>query len=369
MAAWLNYYPPNYQEWLFGALDLSEGDELRPELLEPLFGLSREFRADSAPAPDYFADSATLRAYTLYYMSINMPKLWFLLDRVPALDVREVRDCGCGPGTFLWAYVFWLMHRRPEALAKLQRLHGVERTPEAAAMAQRLGKALRRLPGCGHLEIEISTGDWEADASDAELTIFGNVLVEGETSALPCPTGKRLILIEPGDRAGFHKLLPHRDALLEQDWQVRFPCTSHHSCPMAADNWCHFAVNRFVLPFVQRMSTAAKRRNHRHHFSGFVLDAEGTHEPDHWRVLSNLRKANRSGIRYICDGERLIEGVLNRKARTPQNRGFLDAEWGDRLHMTPSPKTPRLNKALTVTCDTEIRERPSSLSTPEHDVQ
>ena len=61
MAAWLNYYPPNYQEWLFGALGFAPGDELRPELLESLFGLSRDFRGESAPAPDYFADSATLK--------------------------------------------------------------------------------------------------------------------------------------------------------------------------------------------------------------------------------------------------------------------------------------------------------------------
>jgi hypothetical protein len=349
MAAWLNYYPPNYQEWLFGALELSPDDELRPELLEPLFGLSRDFRADSVPEPDYFADSATLRAYTLYYMSINMPKLWFLLDRAPALDVCEVRDCGCGPGTFLWAYVFYLLHQRPEALASLRRLHGVERTPEAAAMARRIGKALITLSGCEHLEIEITTADWQDVEGEPELTIFGNVLVEGEATALSYPASKRLILIEPGDRAGFHQLLPHRDALIADGWQVRFPCTSHHSCPMAADNWCHFAVNRFVLPFVQRMSAAAKRRNHRHHFSGFVLDREGEQVPGDWRVLSNLRKANRSGIRYLCNGDTLVEAILNRRSRTPENRAFLDAELGDRLAISPTLKSPRISPAMAIT--------------------
>lgn len=305
--------------------------------------MSRDFRADSAPAPDYFADSATLRAYTLYYMSINMPKLWFLLDRVPPRDVCELRDCGCGPGTFMWAYVFWLMARRPEALAKLQRLEGIERTPAAAEMARRLGRALRTLPGCEHLEIQVDVGDWQDVNSVSELTILGNVLVEGETTALPCSGGNRLIMIEPGDRAGFHTLLPQRDALIADGWTVQFPCPAQATCPMAADNWCHFSVNRFILPYIQRMSAAAKRRNHRHHFSGFVLDRDAD-SAGGWRVLSNLRKANRSGIRYLCNGEQLVEAVLNRKMRTPQNRAFLDADWGDLLSISPALKGPRLRQ-------------------------
>lgn len=269
-----------------------------------------------------------------------MPKLWFLLDRVPPQDVCELRDCGCGPGTFMWAYVFWLMKRRPEGLAQLRRLEGVERTPAAAAMAEQLGKALVKLPGCEHLEISIQTGDWQDAEGDAELCIYGNVLVEGEAAALP-GSGQRLILIEPGDRSGFHQLLPHRDALIADGWTVQFPCPGHATCPMAADNWCHFAVNRFVLPYIQRMSGAAKRRNHRHHFSGFVLDRDAD-SAGGWRVLSNLRKANRSGIRYLCNGEHLVEAVLNRKMRTPQNRCFLDSDWGDRLSISPPLKGARI---------------------------
>ena len=61
-------------------------------------------------------------------------------------------------------------------------------------------------------------------------------------------------------------------------------------------------------------------------------------------MLSRLRKASRSGIRYLCNGTDMPEVVLNRKAKTPENRTFLTADAGDLLAIAPPEASTRLAK-------------------------
>jgi hypothetical protein len=187
-------------------------------------------------------------------------------------------------------------------------------------------------------DIVFEQADWRQTAdTDADVLIFGNVLTENDgkiNEQLISSHARVLIIIEPGTRDSFQTLRPLRDALSASGWRIVFPCTTPGHCPMPDDNWCHFRINRMVLPFIQRMAGAAGRLNPHHHFCGFVFCRGGpAPAPGCWRVLSALRKAHRSGIRYVCDGQQVAETVLNRRARTPATRPFLDAEIGDMLRI------------------------------------
>lgn len=346
MPAPIQYYPPYYQEWLFKALGLSAGEEAEPAMLEPLRRLSRQWVGGATSDKDYADDKGVMRAYAAYFMTINMPKLWFVLDRASAAVDRileanaevTIAEFGCGPGTFLWAFLFWLRERRPEALARVECVRGIDRSAVALDLAGRLGQGLVGQPEFGHLRLEFRRGDWLDHVGErSDFAVFGNVLNEGQSD--PGEWASQLetsmpIIIEPGTAAAFRQVLPARDSLIANGWAVRFPCPTPHPCPMAQDNWCHFFVNRLTLPFIQRMSNVAGRLNPRHNFCAFAFDhGDAPSISCTWRVLSSLRKAHRSGIRYLCDGQDMFEAVLGRRDRAAGNRAFLEAEAGDALDL------------------------------------
>jgi SAM-dependent methyltransferase len=353
----MNHYPDTYQDWLFEALDLKPGDECLPEILEPLYGLNRQW-VHTDRVMDYDADEALMRSYSLYYMTINMPKLWHILDNAhskPRQPVKRVIEFGCGPGTFLWAYLFYLEKVNPAALETVLQVKGIDRSPAALAVAERLAVALKRGAGFNHIEFSFELGDWSDHLDDpADLAIFGNVLNEGADT----PWGERtipfdnVVIIEPGTSKIFPTLLTLRQQFMESGRSVAFPCTTwQNECPMhGTDNWCHFSINRFSLPFIQRMSGKAKRLNPRHNFCGFffVRDESVSEDPTHWRCVSRMRKVHRSGIRWLCNGCRLEEAVLTRHSRSDGNRPFLTAELGDRISIQPPLRGTRLSPKSTV---------------------
>ncbi len=345
-------YPDCYRDWLFQALALESGDEVEPDFLEPLFAFNHAW-VKGEPLPDYADNPAAMRAYACYYMTINMPKLWAVLDRCgPALDAwlaqdeLHVTEFGCGPGTFLWAFLFYLRAKRPAAFKRSWRCTGVDRAQGGLDVGQRFWEVLQQQPGFAQHQVEFVNGDWQQVPADSgQLLILGNVLTESADINVATTAADMILVIEPGTSSVFHqRVLPLRDELMTAGWTVEFPCTSQHTCPMAADNWCHFSVNRFVLPFIQRMSNRAKRLNPRHNFCGFCFSRRAGEAVSRWRVLSKLKRVHRSGIRWLCDGEHLVEAVLNRRAKAEGNKAFLNAAAGDTLCITLKQPRPRFLK-------------------------
>lgn len=354
MPAPIVYYPEYYQDWLFAALEMNPGDEVSSAILEPLYLLNRRWvkQEEEAQVVDYSQQRHIMRAYACYFMTIHMPKLWFVLNRCATpltrfLEQRErvtLTELGCGSGTFLWAFLFWLRQQRPDLLPRVRLLHGIDRSGAALAIAARLGEGLRAQPEFAHLECRFSRDEWQQRLGEqTDILFFGNVLTENEPIAgdwagqLRCALP---IFIEPGTSQAFSKVLPMRDALLAHGWHILYPCPTAHPCPMAGtDNWCHFHINRFTLPFIQRMSGVSGKLNPRHHFTGFVFSREGQLPPQTWRLLSDLRRAKRNAIRYVCDGEHHFEAVLARRDKTEANRSFMEALKGD-AGVLATPRSP-----------------------------
>jgi hypothetical protein len=349
MPAHPDYYPDDYAPWLLKALEVEAAAAVAPDTLGRLRDLQDAWvHGHGELADDYFADPLTRRAYALFYMSTNMPKLWFILDRCPALlsalatrAPLRVIDAGAGPGTMTWALLFYLQARCPELLPAVGEVVLREQSSAALALARRLADDLRRRPAFAHLTITAECDAWQAGAFGRhDLVLLGNVLNEGRSgdtgATLAASEAAATVIVEPGTRSAFSECLSWRESLLAAGWSLQFPCPSAGACPMAADNWCHFHVNRFTLPLVQRMAAKAGRLKARHHFCGFALAngivpaaAPSSVGAEHWRVLSTCRRQNRSAIRYLCDGRDVVEVVLNRRDKTAENRDFVTAAAGD----------------------------------------
>ncbi len=400
-------FPLWWEGLLLGALGLDRAGTTAPAFLDALRFFNTQWVGGEGV--DYTDRRADLRAYACFYMPANMPKLWMMLDRTPGLAAAlgakpwRIREIGCGPGTFLWAALLWLEQRAPDALRNLTGITGVDRHPGFLTIARRIAAAVTSRPAFRHIRAEFIEADWhDAPPAADEFAIFGNVLNEAtaeEAARIAALPAAAIAVIEPGTLKTFHRLLPLRDALAKAGRPVIFPCpptgerascpahgtpgvppgtkcspphrhtdTPPHQfppslppCPMPADNWCHFAVNRFRLPLVQSMAAKAGRLNPRHNFCGFLFGKPGVTPAAGpaagavcWRTLSHLRKSNRSGVRWLCSGACLREIVLGRRDRNDGNRAFLDAEWGDLLEISPGPgrnnpaKTARLAESDTV---------------------
>ena len=53
---------------------------------------------------------------------------------------------------------------------------------------------------------------------------------------------KVLVIVEPGTPSSFGQLLPARQRLIELGATIAAPCPHQGPCPLAGDDWCHFAV-------------------------------------------------------------------------------------------------------------------------------
>ncbi|NQZ59248.1 MAG: hypothetical protein HRT88_17480, partial [Lentisphaeraceae bacterium] len=248
----------------------------------------------------------------------------------------------------LWAYLFYLYSVKPQQLAKITKIRGVDISSANLEIAQKLFNKLKAKKAFSHIEAEFVCGKWEDEVQNGheELSIFGNSLIESSVDLTSLEDKfNNILIIEPGTQKHFQRLKTLRDSMISKNWNIHFPCSSGTTCPMATDNWCHFHVNRFLLPFIQKMSNAAKRRNHRHHFSAFLFSRkESQLSNKHWRLLSSVRKVKRSGIRYICNGEKMFEAVLPRKARSEENKDFITQEAGQLAYSLSTFKNKRISE-------------------------
>ena len=329
-----NFFPDDYQECLFKALSINNGDEVSPAFLEPLFKFNQTW-VNEQKLIDYDA-TLMIQAYTAYYMTINMPKLWFLINRIGPLfesnEPRQITEFGCGPGTYIWSLLFYL--KKNHLLDRVKSIEGIDINDDFLSIAKKLQKAF----SFDELSATFRKLDWQTLLNrEYDILIIGNSITENpdlNEMLFKQIRARTIILIEPGTHRSFQNLLKIRNTIMEtDDYKLTFPCPSFHDCPMSeTDNWCHFHINRFSLPFIQRMSNKAKRLNPRHHFSAFVFDQQrNIGESDEWLILSGVRRASRSAIRWICNGETLIEVVLNRRDKADGSRLFTSLPVGSKV--------------------------------------
>jgi len=153
------------------------------------------------------------------------------------MELHSLVDCGAGTGAATWAAA---------GLLELERITCLEREEAMRAVGSRLMRE-------GGLERAV----WEScDLTDqaalpkADLVIEGYMLGElREDMRLPVArklwdaAEKMLLLIEPGTPQGFANLAAVRAHLAGCGAHVAAPCPAGSlSCPIAGDDWCHFAV-------------------------------------------------------------------------------------------------------------------------------
>ncbi|MGB0452233.1 MAG: small ribosomal subunit Rsm22 family protein [Bacteriovoracaceae bacterium] len=233
-------------------------DEIGPHLLKDLEEielvsnikkLSTAFNQRNELLETYFNDEAYVSSYASLYLPTNAIKLDFILSKLSE-NVRELIkenittfvDYGCGPGTYS---LNWIEHFSD------MEVQIFDQSPLMMEQASKIIKGLQNREA-KHLNTALK---------DESLLCLGNVLNEMNDSEIKnkiINSGyKAILLIEPGTKASFQKVLKLRSALISKGYQLFYPCPSQASCPLSRgerkDDWCHQTLRTVHDPTVERL--------------------------------------------------------------------------------------------------------------------
>lgn len=184
---------------------------------------------------EYREDRELVAAYCAYYLTTNYPKLFEVLDLVgPKLELSQfnrIVDIGTGPGTFLLA-----LDRLCSSSAKLE---GVDISSVMLEQAERILKGL-----APDRDFHLGKSAQNHKEGDKTLLIFTHSLNEMKLDSAADyiekirPEG--VLLIEPGTKEVFSKVLSLREHCVKLGMNVQYPCYSNAPCPMnLEEDWCH----------------------------------------------------------------------------------------------------------------------------------
>lgn len=286
------------------------------------------------------ADQAILRtdrdvtAYAAYRMPATYAAVHAALaataTRLPDFAPRTMVDVGGGTGAALWAAV--------ERWPTLTDLSVIEQAPSAVSLGRRLmtsaaNPALRRAHWAQALI------DPNLPSPSADLITMSYVLGElpeqvrdSVTSWLPRRAGV-LLIIEPGTPAGYRRIAVARERLVGEGYGIVAPCAHQRTCPIPADDWCHFA-SRLPRSGTHRLLKDAALNYEDEKFSYLAVTSSPVPGPG-GRILRHPRKRKGLVTLTLCTSEAAMRETSVAKSVGHAYRDARAADWGDQWPLKP----------------------------------
>ena len=325
------HLPDPLQRALAQAIDQAN----HAELAAAAESVSQRYRSTARPRGAAFLTNDDER---LAYAATRLPATYAansavinqLGRRWPDAAFSTLLDLGAGSGSASWAAC--------TLLSSLQSVTLIERDPRLVALGQRLAAAADLHP--------MNAALWqtqalqEATLPTSDLVIASYVL--NELAADECidlvgsmwqATSQALVLIEPGTTPCFNRLQMLRSMLLEQGGYLLAPCPHTHACPLAADDWCHFA---------QRVSRSTQHRLFKRGDLGyedekfFYLIFTRTEQPRAaGRIVRHPQRRSGHVHLRVCQEDGLRDAVVSRRDG-PAWKAARKVQWGDAWQPGPS---------------------------------
>lgn len=292
---------------LKAALDAAVSGFALADLERAAAALSDAYRSGKPPRLDTEAARA---AYAVTRMPATYAAVRAALSELPEGDYESAADWGSGFGAGTWAL-------------DMQEVVRVERN------AALLGWATDRLatPGKG---VQQDLNEYAFTPVDLGLFSYslGELSEPAQANVLDrawkaCRKG--LVIVEPGTMAGFAVIRRARTQLLAH---LHAPCPHALACPMAADDWCHFAA-RVERSALHRRLKGGTLGHEDEKFS-YAIFTRGEPARAEARIIRHPRHDPGLIQLTLCqaDGRARIASVRQRdKANWRQAR---KAEWGSR---------------------------------------
>lgn len=245
----------NESPWVFGPISLTP-DELKPHLLvsnitEPeivrlIKEMSVKFTKKRDQIRDYLFEHRHVSAYASFYLPTNIPKLHFLLSKLPAVILEDFKnrpfiDIGSGPGTFLFGW---------KRLMKTPAHVEMIAVDSSRIMLDQATKIMHGFFPKDKFEAVTKFSEKKSNS----ILFFGHSINEmGRVEAqnyIMTVDPEYVIWIEPGTSELFTELKILRDIVLDH-YDVLYPCPSNATCPNA---WCHQVLRTTHSPELERLS-------------------------------------------------------------------------------------------------------------------
>lgn len=229
------------------------------------------------------------------------------------LNIQSVLDWGCGIGTASLAF--------GEYFKNLE-YYLVEQDPRAKAYAMQFLKHF-------YPSHNIHT---DGISKNIDLSVFSYSLSEVSDWQTILDTTwdktKYLLIIEPGTSSHFKRLLMVRGYMLAKGAYLWGPCSHIKTCPLPANDWCHFAVN-VPRSKEHRMLKNGERGFEQEAYS-YMLFSKEPKETDFGRLVASPRIHGGHIDLKICtqDGE-IITPTVGRSSANYKT--LKKSEWGDEL--------------------------------------
>lgn len=245
-------------------------------------------------------------------------------QRCAVLPVKTLLDLGAGPATTLWA-----------AGAEFPDLtHASLVEPEPAM--QDLGHTLLEDTS---LSDQVET-TWHTNIADLppsagayDLVVMGYLLTELDPDARRdvldlawrlC--GGAVVVILPGSTQGFQAMLDARQQLLSCGASVVAPCPHTGSCPLPADDWCHFAVRLNRSSLHRRLKDGVlPYEDEKYCYVVATRDSGGRASG---RLIRRPESGDRRVTLRVCGVDGIREQTVTRGDRATYRRA-RKARWGD----------------------------------------
>ncbi len=238
---------------------------------------------------------------------------------------RTLLDVGAGAGATSWAAL--------DAWPDIQSLTLLDRNGRMIAAGERLARFSR-----SQAMLEASWVQGPVDSLPAgqrfDLVVAGYVLNEIPSSARPrfverlwTLTAGVLILIEPGTPSGFETIREIRKALIEAGSHVIAPCPHNRTCPMAGQDWCHFAA-RLNRSRAIRFAKTGDLSHEDEKFSYVAMRREAVAQPSS-RIIRHPQYRRYQVFLDLCSKSGRIRDSYSRRSDAERYRKAREARWGD----------------------------------------
>lgn len=301
------------------------------ELIKAIEEISYKFTREREHIEDYLNDPRLVAAYAAFYLTTNVGKLspilnWLPQDFVGHLQSSHIIDMGAGPGTYSIAVRGLL--KKPISLTQ------IETSSIMREQAKKIWEGL--YPGENLSQSSKPTGQ----NFDETFMLFGHSANEmGYEKVIDYVSQlnpQHLLFIEPGTKTVFDLMLRVRKSLIENNYNLIFPCPQSDECPLQGTNdWCHQYIELKQDEEVERISQIARKDRRRLPLTVMAFSKATKLEVTPVRIIRTMPPTKFSFEWEACiNNQHISLQVMKRSLTKPQIDKLENVLSGDQVEIT-----------------------------------
>ncbi len=276
---------------------------------------------------NYFASNE----HRLAYLAVRAPSTFGAIknvfEKIKHLDdfseIKSFLDIGAGPGCGLWAAM--------EECKKLRQATLIEKDKLIAEIGKSIieSSSFTSINSIKWLLTSLNNLNPEPQSHDLVLASYSLGEIPNYVKAAELLWGitqKWLVIIEPGDRMGFERILKIRKSLVEQGAKIAAPCPHDQDCPLPENDWCHFS-QKIIRSNHHRKLKGGTLPYEEEKFS-YVAFTRSKISESAARVIKRPQKASGHILLDLCNPQNIERKTISKKDRD-KYKIAKKISWGD----------------------------------------